>query len=65
MPKTRGSQASSLLGAWRVKTDPPEAANQPIICVGKPKDRDEGVALIVGVRLLQVLIIFVLWLIMR
>jgi hypothetical protein len=30
-----------------------------------PKKRDEGIALILGVRLLQVLIIFMLWLIMR
>lgn len=39
--------------------------NQPGTRAVKPKRRDEGVALIVGVRLLQVLIIFILWLIMR
>jgi hypothetical protein len=47
-------------------TEPSKIVDQPVGPVRKPRgERDEGIALILAVRLLQVLIIFALWLIMR
>jgi len=47
-------------------TELPKNTNPPVAPVRKPPgERDEGIALIVAVRILQVLIIFFLWLIMR
>jgi hypothetical protein len=47
-------------------TEPSKVPDRPIAPARKPPgERDEGIALILAVRLLQVLIIFVLWLIMR
>ena len=54
----------ALRVATKTMTDPPKA---PLVAPAPkpPGERDEGIALILAVRLLQVLIIFVLWLVMR
>jgi hypothetical protein len=46
--------------------EPPKVLDQPKVTAPKPRvEPDHGIVFVVGIRLIQLLIILVLWLIMR